>query len=430
MKVPACYFALLVSFSMANPADLNSDYTVDLQDFVLFARCWQTQTGHPAYNSLCDLAQPKNEVIDVNDLLVWAENWLWHAIRLDIYSNGWGYYCTTKWLEGEGTWTIQFTDPLYKPGYDGRHYAYAVHPGDFTEVFTFLAKEIPIPPGTPKKYRADVTVDLDPIDPNRFNGTIFLTQPYFADAYLADTDVAVIDPNSMGMIASFRTDSQGRFSIQIEPGVYLFVFPEGSQQHIEEAAVFGTYRDFLYPAMNIMLKPNIYLYPPEAMQLEVQLAFPAGGGVTVSIPEYAEGWNITAEPNGLLDGVFRYLFYESVQPDYGQYESGWVVAQEDLEAFFRANLAQTGFIQKEIDDFVEYWIPRLTGAPFYAIYPQYKEQLDKMVQLRVFPPPDNVIRLIYAIRGLSGNQICLIPPQIPAFSREGFTVVEWGVVLQ
>ena len=42
-------------------------------------------------------------------------------------------------------------------------------------------------------------------------------------------------------------------------------------------------------------------------------------------------------------------------------------------------MAQTGFNQKEIDDFMEYWIPLLTDHPYYAIYPQYNEQLEEMI---------------------------------------------------
>jgi hypothetical protein len=106
-----------------------------------------------------------------------------------------------------------------------------------------------------------------------------------------------------------------------------------------------------------------------------------------------------------------------------------VVAVGQLEDFFRNNMAETGFSQSEIDDFVEYWIARLRGYPYYAIYPQYNDDLDEMIRLEFSTPPQNLIRLIYSIRGLETNSLILPEPVIPPFVRDGFTVAEWGVIL-
>ena len=136
------------------------------------------------------------------------------------------------------------------------------------------------------------------------------------------------------------------------------------------------------------------------------------------------------EPSGIIDGQFEYLFYESLQPDYGQYAAGWVVIREQLEDFFRNNMGQTGFNQKEIDDFIEYWIPILTEYPYYAIYPQYRGELEEMVKLEFSAQPESLIRLIYSVRGLEDNNLNIQEPVIPPFSRDGFTVTEWGVILK
>ncbi len=132
----------------------------------------------------------------------------------------------------------------------------------------------------------------------------------------------------------------------------------------------------------------------------------------------------------MIDGQYGYLFYESEQPDYGQYETGWIVELTELEAFFRSNLTLTGFNTQEIEDFVDYWIPLLDYSPYYAIYPQYNEQLEEMIQLDFSVQPDNLIRLIYSIRGLESGKLVLPEPEIPAFCRDGFTVSEWGVILK
>jgi len=93
-------------------------------------------------------------------------------------------------------------------------------------------------------------------------------------------------------------------------------------------------------------------------------------------------------------------------------------------------MEQTGFNEKETDDFIEYWIPLLTDYPYYAIYPQYTGQLDAMIQLEFSTQPQNVIRPICSIRGLADDNLNIQEPAIPPFAREGFTVTEWGVILK
>ncbi len=181
---------------------------------------------------------------------------------------------------------------------------------------------------------------------------------------------------------------------------------------------------------DVVWKPNIYLYPEERIELDVYITFPHGGRVTTSIPNYNNGWQITVEPSGIIDGEYEFLFYESFQPDYGQYEAGWVVAQTQLEDFFTNNMALTGFNQKEIDDFIEYWTPRLTEYPYYALYPQYNRELEEMIKFEFSRQPANLIRLIYSIRGLNNGSLNLQEPVIEPFAREGFTVTEWGVILK
>ncbi len=61
-------------------------------------------------------------------------------------------------------------------------------------------------------------MDLDPIEPNLFNGTIFLTQPFFTADYLAYTEVNVLDWDTHQPVTLFTTDAQGRVYIYVEEG--------------------------------------------------------------------------------------------------------------------------------------------------------------------------------------------------------------------
>ncbi len=182
----------------------------------------------------------------------------------------------------------------------------------------------------------------------------------------------------------------------------------------------------------MVFKPNIYLYPTENTTLRVSLSFPAGGRVTSSIPDYRSGWQVSVDTNGIINGKYEYLFYESSQPDVWQAKEGWLIGRVDLEQFFTANLSEYGFIGREIKDFTDYWIPKLKGYDYYEIYPQDKEIIDSVITLGITKTPDSVLRLFYLIRGTSSatDDKISAPVDIAPFIRNGFSVAEWGVVLK
>jgi internalin A len=180
----------------------------------------------------------------------------------------------------------------------------------------------------------------------------------------------------------------------------------------------------------VVMKPNIYLYPRTTRNLSVALEFPLGGSILQSIPSYSTGWNVSVEPSGKINQQYDYLFYESKNPDMYQYQSGWVVSRDTLTSFFTNNLLLAGFSEREKDDFIEYWIPRLIDYPYYIIYPQFADEIGKTIQLKISEPPDTMLRLFYIIKGTTNMDQTLSVPTIPQFKRNGFVVTEWGVVLK
>ncbi len=236
------------------------------------------------------------------------------------------------------------------------------------------------------------------------------------------------------------TDKDGRYVItDIEPGVYdvtcmslVFDFDLLSNVEIWKGETTElNLNPYSKDYEDVVRKPNIYLYPEETTDVSVNLNFPTGGGVTVSEPMYVDGWYVTASPEGWLTTPegrgYGYLFFEADPPDEWQRMSGWLIDGEDLAGFFDENLRAYGFNDREVGDFIEYWEPRLT-ANQYAVFPQLNEEIEPLIGLDVYPEPDSVLRLYYylvadpILGGLLGE------PEIPTFEREGFTVVEWGVV--
>lgn len=180
----------------------------------------------------------------------------------------------------------------------------------------------------------------------------------------------------------------------------------------------------------VAFKPNLYLYPTKEINLSVKIVFPIGGQLIESIPHYFDGWNITAEPNGLINKTFSYLFYEYRVPDLHQMDFGWIIKKNELKIFFEENMKLSGFNEIEIKDFTDYWIPLLNDYDYYEIYPQYKSTLNQMTEIVFSTNPDNFYRLQYLIKGCGDNKINLQPPIVEIADRTGFHALEWGVILK
>ena len=174
-------------------------------------------------------------------------------------------------------------------------------------------------------------------------------------------------------------------------------------------------------------KPVIYLYPQEEEQVTVALAY--DGTLTSVYPALQDGgWTVTARPDGtLIDGDGREyycLFWEGTcRWDY-DFSRGFCVAGEDTAAFLEAALVQLGLTDKEADEFIIYWLPRMEGNPYNLISFQTTAYTDGAA-LAIDPAPDTLIRVFMAWKGLDGP-VEVEPQSLAAPERTGFTAVEWG----
>ena len=171
--------------------------------------------------------------------------------------------------------------------------------------------------------------------------------------------------------------------------------------------------------------PYIYLYPETQTDISVELGLVPSGQIIESEPPYNNGWNVNVLPDGTIDGNFEYLYYESLQSVPLDYRHGWVLDGNDLENELLNLLASFGFAEKEIDDFIEFWIPKLGNADYYSVYPQ---DVESFVTLNISPQPDNILRVLLLIIPLANKINIPFPPKPKAFIRNGFAVAEWGVI--
>lgn len=180
-------------------------------------------------------------------------------------------------------------------------------------------------------------------------------------------------------------------------------------------------------------KPVIYLYPEKQMDVSVYVA--PNGGFTHTIPEYGDGWHVTAFPDGTIidkatSETYPYLYWAGWGLDTPAITKGWVVARDDTSQFLSDKLTKLGLNAKEIADFNEYWVAKLAedNAPYHKIMFLDQEEFNLMAPLRVVGEkrPDHIIRVVMYAQATARKEALPVQvlPETP--SREGFTVVEWG----
>ncbi len=184
---------------------------------------------------------------------------------------------------------------------------------------------------------------------------------------------------------------------------------------------------YLYPE-DCDAKPVLYLNAPAELDVTVRLDY--AGTLTSTYPAYGEdGWHVLARPDGTLtDPVtgreYYCLFWEGVSDAEYDLSVGFCVAGEDTAAFLEDTLAKLGLNEREANEFIIYWLPRMEGNAWNLISFQGAAYTDSAV-LDIDPAPDSVLRVFMAWKGLD-RPVEVEPQEFPPFERTGFTVVEWG----
>lgn len=173
-------------------------------------------------------------------------------------------------------------------------------------------------------------------------------------------------------------------------------------------------------------KPVIYLYPEDITDVSVKLDY--NGTLTITEPEYGDGWNVTAYPDGriIADGKeYPYLFWEGKKAYELDENAGFCVSGSDTESFLLEKLSYLGLNEGEAADFMEFWLPHMEKNAYNIIRFHGEDYTDNAV-LDISPLPDTVIR-VYMTFTASDEYVDIAPQTLEAApERSGFTVVEWG----
>ena len=176
-------------------------------------------------------------------------------------------------------------------------------------------------------------------------------------------------------------------------------------------------------------KPIIYLYPEEETKVSVEL--PKDDRLLVSYPKYEKSWEVLAKEDGnLVDletGRNLYsLYYESENVvEFKVEKEGFIVKGEDTVKFLEEKLEILGLNEREAEEFIIYWLPKLEENKYNYIRFASKEEIEKNMPLEINPKPDTTIRILMTYKGLD-RKIEVEEQKLENPERKGFVAVEWG----
>ena len=175
-------------------------------------------------------------------------------------------------------------------------------------------------------------------------------------------------------------------------------------------------------------KPIIYLYPLEETTINVVLGKPQN--LLHTYPKYENSWNVLAKPNGDLIDVktnrnLYSLYWEGINIVKPNMSEGFIVEGKDTIGFLEEKLDLLGLNEREANEFIIYWLPKLERNKYNFIRFQTNKEIADNMPLQITPNPDSIIRVVMEFKGLD-SYIDIPEQNIKTPLREGFVVVEWG----
>ena len=175
-------------------------------------------------------------------------------------------------------------------------------------------------------------------------------------------------------------------------------------------------------------KPVIYLYPEKETQLTVKLG--KKENITCSYPQYKDGWNVIAKPDGTLidteTGRKLYsLYWEGIHTEEPDTTEGFVVKGSDTIKFLEEKLSILGLNEVEAEEFIIYWLPKMQNNKYNYIRFATMDEINRNMPLEFSTKPDTVIRILMQYKALD-SKIEVKEQQLSTPERKGFTAVEWG----
>jgi hypothetical protein len=95
-------------------ADISRDGKVDFNDFAILAGAWESQTGQPDWNSLCDINLPMDKRIDIYDLQRFCSEWLMGCDTAFAENFETGDFSFYNWQHSGNAFWFIVSSPVYE----------------------------------------------------------------------------------------------------------------------------------------------------------------------------------------------------------------------------------------------------------------------------------------------------------------------------
>ncbi len=181
---------------------------------------------------------------------------------------------------------------------------------------------------------------------------------------------------------------------------------------------------------NVSYKPLIYVYPEKEMDVTIKLGYE--NLLTTTYPKYNGSWKVHAYPNGnLIDEKGRTyygLYWEGLNSINVDFSDGFIVKGSEVASFLEEKLSILGLNEREANEFIIYWLPKLEENKYNLIRFETIDNIDKEMPLYVNPTPDTIIRVLMEYKPLN-SKINIKEQELIKVSRKGYTIVEWGGTL-
>lgn len=180
----------------------------------------------------------------------------------------------------------------------------------------------------------------------------------------------------------------------------------------------------------IAAKPVLYLYPKRDM--DVSISFSREDFLTTTYPKYRGGWKVHVTKDGDIvddDGKWYYaLYWEESNYKRVLFDEGFYVRGDEAISFLEEKLSMIGFNNRERNEFIMYWLPIMEENGDNLVYFEMTDSKEEHNRLIINPKPDSLLRVTMHVKKVEGYTK-IKEQKLECFSREGFSVVEWGGVL-
>ena len=177
---------------------------------------------------------------------------------------------------------------------------------------------------------------------------------------------------------------------------------------------------------HVMLKPILYLYPEEEMNITVN--FDKEELLTTTYPKFNNEWNVLVKPDGSIyeNGKCYYaLYWEENRNKDCDFEDGFYVEKDNAINFLEEKLTTLGLNDKERNEFIMYWLPKLEENGKSIVHFDLTDELQKENEMIINPKPDSILRVHINIKKVNKKTNIKVQ-KLPTFKRSGYTAIEWG----